>query len=221
MSVIKRLWYYVWYSILSWYVRPKDQLRKYLPQLKRAQRDLSEVYNSFNYRGINNRDGVSHITAFYRAVSILQDALPIHELIRAYKRVNYGQHLETLARLERLAVNLCHAGRSSSRHNISQAGTNVTDDVVILGDICGVWNFTVRYWKNHKNTAPEHYEVVNMQAISIIDYYMQALLDDIGYLVNFEVGGLSLTPDSPHRIAGKGNQNGDQKPPMIHALYNY
>ncbi len=135
----------LWKHFADWWLAPKKQAAKLLPELIELREQLNKAIN---------RPPLDAIVSFFDIVSMWHDRIDeVDNLISSLEKVNYGQHTKLIQNLMGLRKHFEDAGRSRYGWNRTTRGQTVTEDTVFLGNIFGLWTFPVRHWKSTRNQA--------------------------------------------------------------------
>jgi len=169
------------------FVKPERLLIQLVPELQKLRLALEHMSHTC--------DPLTTIVHFFDIMSKWEDR-GVEDLIMAFKEVNYGQYDAVLEKLRVLKLHFCNAGRSDSGLNRTKRGQTVTEDDVCLGNIYGLWTFTVRDWKKTKGKEPPawgypgmkgitEYDVISRQARGFMTSHIDPVVAILKYLEAF------------------------------------
>lgn len=170
---------------------PKKQLKKLVPELMELSNELQRVQRA------SESDPLCAIVPFFDQVSRWHDrSSEIRDLIKDFKKGNWGQYTPLIEALELLQNHFVNAGRDKSGWNRTQKGETVTEDRVFLGNIYGLFTHPVSFWKQRKDkkkggwgfSGMEHlnsYDVVSQQASRFMLSHIGFMLRIIQILIDY------------------------------------
>ena len=182
--------------IRSIFSRPGRQLDKLLPEL----RDLREGIRPL----LHQQDRLTALVAFFNLVSPWQDRDGLSEMITAFKKVNYGQYTNIVNYLTMLQEQIVSGGRSLNGWNRTEPGELVTDDKVYLGDVFGIWTFTVAEFKRRKDDSRtvDGRNGLKLNAYDIVsDYQARRMMHTVGASIIEIIDALDPNVLVRHRAA--------------------
>ena len=163
----------------------RREYQEFVKKLTEFQEELARI------KGLRPLDG---IVPFFRATSPWFDnrveVANIEEILRP---VNYdGRWDSAIDWLRLFAKDIRMAGREKYGWNRTDPGQEVTEDNVFLGDVYGLWTFSVRDWQKTENNPPQsnahfkvpvrNYDVISAQAKGFMDYYTESMTRAISML---------------------------------------
>lgn len=150
----------------AWRNPPEAKLRALRSDLKRLESDVLRALKK------SESDPFGALIDFFNATSPWHDNNRLSAVISAFAEVNDGQYDVIAKELFALSLQITRTGRHPDGWNRSKPGEVVTAENVWLGNIHGLWTYTVSDWQKRSRDetldssprSPKVYDLIANQA---------------------------------------------------------